>query len=91
MPNTESCRITRKRQARVERAGNLAGRIKGFTLLELLVVIAIIAILAAMLLPASSKAKTSAQALQCMSNLKQLQLCWAMYTDSNNEVMPLNK
>ena len=70
---------------------NPAGRSKGFTLLELLVVIAIIAILAAMLLPASSKAKTGAQAQQCMSNLKQLQLCWAMYTDSNNDVMPPNK
>ena len=91
MLKAESYRITRKRQARVKRAGNLAGRIKGFTLLELLAVNAIIAILAAMLLPALSKAKTRAQALQCMSNLKQLQLCWAMYTDDNNEVMPPNK
>ena len=91
MLKAESCRITTKRRTRVERVGNFTSRITGFTLIELLVVIAIIAILAAMLLPALSKAKTRAQALQCMSNLKQLQLCWAMYTDSKDEVMPPNK
>src|SRR3989442_9581738 len=62
----------------------------GFTLIELLVVIAIIAILAALLLPALSKAKESAQRIQCISNLKQMQLAWHLYADDHEDWIPPN-
>lgn len=62
----------------------------GFTLIELLVVVAIIAILAALLLPALSKSKAEARKIKCLSNLKQLQLCWQMYGDDNDGVLPPN-
>ncbi|NLF93826.1 MAG: type II secretion system protein [Oligosphaeraceae bacterium] len=61
---------------------------KHFTLIELLVVIAIIAVLASMLLPALSKARSKALAAKCKNNLKQIHLAATLYQDENQEYCP---
>ena len=60
----------------------------GFTLVELLVVLAVIALLAAILLPALSKAKESARTTQCLNQMRQLGLAVRLYVDENGDAFP---
>ncbi|MFP4248924.1 MAG: prepilin-type N-terminal cleavage/methylation domain-containing protein [Armatimonadota bacterium] len=65
----------------------MPSRVRGFTLIELLVVIAIIAILAAILFPVFARAREKARQSSCLSNVKQLALGFAMYTQDYDETM----
>jgi prepilin-type N-terminal cleavage/methylation domain-containing protein/prepilin-type processing-associated H-X9-DG protein len=63
----------------------------GFTLIDLLVVIAVIAILAGLLLSALAQAKSRAQGIYCLANLRQITIAWVMYAGDNGGNFPVNE
>src|SRR5215469_4960931 len=83
------CHHRTSKTNQTERMKRILKQKKAFTLIELLVVIAIIAILAAMLLPVLAAAKRRAQRINCVSNLKQVNLALRIWEGDNNNLYPM--
>lgn len=82
--------VTRLVPVRCTLLRSQGGSLRAFTLVELLVVIAILAILAAILLPALNRSVEQGRNVACINNLRQLQLCWHMYSDDHEGELPPN-
>jgi len=79
--------ILQRKQLSRPTGGSSRAERAAFTLIELLVVIAILAVLAALLLPALTRSKQQALTVACLNNLKQLQICWTLYSGDHNDVL----
>jgi competence protein ComGC len=77
-------------KSRLSRPGQPSGQTNAFTLVELLVVILTIAILTALLLPALASTGIKDQEIQCLTNVKQLQIAWTSYAGDNNGKLAQN-
>ncbi len=90
IPYADDRRLTTDDRIKFNQASGIHHRVSRFTLIELLVVIAIIAILVALLLPALHLAKESAKLVTCMSNKKQVGVCFGLYATDYEMVIPNN-